>query len=201
MLKRKLKKLFIVFIVAIFLLTIAGGLFIGYNILYKNNKYSGRILIASDHGGYALKEYIKRIDFSDIEAELGTKIEIVDYGTYSTESVHYPVYAKKMLNDLVRMLPNKLEDDPKNFGILVCTTGIGMCMVANKYDGVRGALVHSITEAEMTRKHNNANVLCLGQKHTDSSAVEGIVKTFIKTHFEGNKPEGKRHLLRLQMFN
>ena len=152
------------------------------------------ILIASDHGGFELKEYIKSIDFADVERQIGEQIEIVDFGTNSTERCDYPVFAKKMLDDLITILPQNIADDPTNFGILICTTGIGMSIVANKYKGIRAGLCHFVEEAELTRKHNNSNVLCIGAKFTDKNIVEKLVKTFITTKFEGG-----RHFERISM--
>lgn len=153
-----------------------------------------KILIASDHGGFEFKEYIKSINFTDVERKIGEQIEIVDFGTNSTERCDYPVFAKKMLDDLITILPQNIADNPSNFGILFCTTGIGMSIVANKYKGIRAGLCHFIEEAELTRKHNNSNVLCIGAKFTDKNIVETLVKTFITTKFEGG-----RHFERISM--
>ena len=99
-----------------------------------------------------------------------------------------------MLDDLITILPQNIADNPSNFGILICTTGIGMNIVANKYKGIRAGLCHFIEEAELTRKHNNSNVLCIGAKFTDKNIVEKLVKTFITTKFEGG-----RHFERISM--
>ena len=153
-----------------------------------------KILIASDHGGFDFKEYIKSIDFTDVERQIGGKVEIVDFGTNSTDRCDYPVFAKKMLNELTTILPKNTAENPSNFGILICTTGIGMSITANKYKGIRAGLCHFVEEAELTRKHNNSNVLCIGAKFTDKNIVEKLVKTFITTKFEGG-----RHFERISM--
>lgn len=153
-----------------------------------------KIFIASDHGGFEIKEEIKKIDFDEIEKVLNDKIEIIDCGTNSKERCDYPVFAKKMLNELKNVLDFSIEKDPNNFGILVCTTGIGMSIVANKQKGIRAGLCHCVEEVELTRKHNNSNVLCVGEKFTDKKEIEKIVKTFITTNFEGG-----RHLERIKM--
>lgn len=153
-----------------------------------------KIFIASDHGGFEIKEEIKKIDFDEIEKVLNDKIEIIDCGTNSKERCDYPVFAKKMLKELKNVLDLSIEKNPNNFGILVCTTGIGMSIVANKQKGIRAGLCHCVEEVELTRKHNNSNVLCIGAKFTDKKGIEKIVKTFITTKFEGG-----RHLERIKM--
>lgn len=153
-----------------------------------------KIFIASDHGGFDVKEQIKNIDFSNIETEIEEKIEIIDCGTNSKERCDYPVFAKIALNELKDYINDNIEENPNHFGILVCTTGIGMSIIANKQTGIRAGLCHCIEEAELTRKHNNANVLCIGAKFTDKNTIENIVKTFITTKFEGG-----RHLERIKM--
>ena len=153
-----------------------------------------KIFIASDHGGFDVKEQIRKIDFSTIENEIGDKIEIIDCGTNSKERCDYPVFAKIALNKLKDFINDNIEENPKHFGILVCTTGIGMSIIANKQQGIRAGLCHCIEEAELTRKHNNSNVLCIGAKFTDKNTIENIVKTFITTKFEGG-----RHLERIKM--
>lgn len=153
-----------------------------------------KIFIASDHGGFDVKEQIKNIDFSNIESGNFQKIEIIDCGTNSKERCDYPVFAKIALNQLKDCLHNNIEENPNHFGILVCTTGIGMSIIANKQQGIRAGLCHSIEEAELTRKHNNSNVLCIGANFTKQTDIENIVKTFITTKFEGG-----RHLDRIKM--
>ena len=95
---------------------------------------------------------------------------------------------------ILLLINDNIEENPKHFGILVCTTGIGMSIIANKQQGIRAGLCHCIEEAELTRKHNNSNVLCIGAKFTDKNTIENIVKTFITTKFEGG-----RHLKRIKM--
>ena len=151
-----------------------------------------KIFMASDHGGLETKEFIKTINFGEIN---GKKVEIIDCGTNSKDSVHYPVFGKKAVEGLLQYVPEEKGAEQENFAILVCTTGIGMSMLANKYPKIRGALCHFVEEAKMTREHNNANVLCIGQKFTNPDIIEEMVKTFLTTKFEGG-----RHAERINMF-
>ncbi len=138
-----------------------------------------KISIGSDHGGFHLKQDI-------VKYLQSRKIEVVDSGAYDAESVDYPLYAEKVCKDI----QNKVVD----FGILVCTTGIGMCISANKFHGIRAALVHHVQEAESARRHNNANVLCFGQKFTTAKEAQAIIDIFVNTPFDGG-----RHLRRVEI--
>lgn len=130
------------------------------------------IAIGCDHGGYRLKEQIK--------AYLDNKgVEYHDYGCYSEESVDYPVYAEKVSEAVV-----KGEADS---GILVCTTGLGISMAANKVKGIRAAVCTNEYCAEMTRRHNNANILCLGGAVVSEVEAQKITEIFLNTDFEGGK--------------
>tara|TARA_B100001564_G_C20073204_1_gene417208 strand:+ start:60 stop:482 length:423 start_codon:yes stop_codon:yes gene_type:complete len=132
------------------------------------------ITIASDHGGYITKEAISK--------HLNKKGHVVkDVGCFGEESCDYPDYAKEAC-DLVAS--NKVD-----FGILVCGTGIGMSMVANRNPKIRAGLCKDIDTAMLTRAHNNANVLCLGARVTDSDFIEAIVDSFLHTQFEGGRHE------------
>ena len=106
-----------------------------------------KIAVGSDHGGFALKEAVKK----HLEAK---GIEVEDFGCYSTESVDYAVYGAKVAHCVA--------DGKADYGVLVCSTGIGISMAANKVKGIRAALCSDAHAAEMTRRHNNANILCLG---------------------------------------
>lgn len=138
------------------------------------------IALACDHGGYNLKEAIAK-------HLLEQNIPFKDFGTYSTASVDYPVYAKKVCY--------ALQNNEFTFGILCCGTGIGMSMVANKQKGIRAAVLSDPFSAEMTRRHNNANVLCLGGRVIDSETAIHLVDIFIHTPFEGG-----RHQKRIDQF-
>lgn len=134
------------------------------------------IYLASDHAGFNLKEKIKDY-LSDKD------FEIKDLGTNNTDSVDYPDYAFK--------LSEKVAGDKNSLGILICGTGIGMSMAANKVKGIRAAHCTLEIEAEMTRKHNNANVLCLGERIIDYDLAVKIVDSFLESEFEEGR-HGRR---------
>ena len=140
-----------------------------------------KILIGSDHGGYALKEKIKK-------ALDKNEIKYVDYGCNSESSVDYPKVAKEVCEDIV-------SNPRRNLGILVCGTGIGMSMVANKFRGIRAALCHNDFTAQMAREHNNANVLCIGGRVVSATQGMKIVRKFIETPFSNEE----RHKRRINM--
>jgi len=137
-----------------------------------------KIVVASDHRGVNVRERIL-----DIIHGLG--FEGVDFGANGEESVDYPDYASKVAGSV-----SSAEADR---GILVCGTGIGMCIVANKFDGVRAAPIHDDITAALSRQHNDLNVLCLSADLISDQALERIVTTWLKTEFEGG-----RHARRLE---
>ncbi|MBR2454136.1 MAG: ribose 5-phosphate isomerase B [Clostridia bacterium] len=137
------------------------------------------IYIGCDHGGFELKNTI-------IERLLSLGYEVFDAGTYTNESCNYPVYAKEVCR-------NVLENEG-SLGILVCGTGIGMSIAANKIKGIRAAHCTDTFSAKMTRRHNNANVLCLGARITGSDLALDIVDDFLANEFEGG-----RHATRVEM--
>ena len=130
------------------------------------------IAIGCDHGGFALKEAVKK----HLE-EKG--IEIKDFGCYSTESVDYAVHAAKVAHCVA--------DGEAEYGILVSSTGIGISMAANKVKGIRAALCCDTHAAEMTRRHNNANILCMGGLVISEQTGLDIVDTFLSFEFEGGR--------------
>ncbi len=141
------------------------------------------IILGSDHGGFALKEYIKEfLKSKDIPHE--------DLGTFSEESVDYPDYAIKV----AQMVAN----DPSSQGILCCGTGIGMSIAANKIQGIRAALCQDLFCAQMSRKHNDANILCLGARIIDKELALKIVQTFLTTKFDGGRHSNR--LNKIQKF-
>lgn len=130
------------------------------------------ISIGADHKGVDHKKAI-------IE-HLETKgIKVIDRGPNAYDSVDYPDYAKKVCSDV--------QKNESSFGILICYTGIGMSIVANKHRGIRAALVGKAENAKLTRNHNNTNVLCLGAKDTEIKTALEIVDTFIEEEFEGGR--------------
>ena len=139
-----------------------------------------KIALGSDHGGYALK-------MSIIEHLKERGIEFTDKGCFDEKSCDYPVYAKA-----VTAAVNSGEAD---LGILVCGTGIGMSMAANKVKGIRAALCHDNFSAQATREHNNANVLCLGARVVGPGLALMIVDSFLDTPFSNDE----RHIRRISM--
>ena len=138
------------------------------------------IAIASDHAGFALKEKLK-LHFKE------NNIEFIDLGTDSEQSCHYPVFAKKLCK--------KIQDGECDKGSLVCGTGIGMSMVANKQKGIRAAACSDYFSAKFTRAHNDANVLCLGERVIGSGLACELADVFLSTPFEGGK-----HQVRIDKF-
>lgn len=138
-----------------------------------------KIAIGSDHGGFNLKGTI----IKHLEAK---GYEVKDFGTYSTDSCDYPIYAKAVGNSVASGESEK--------GILVCGSGIGVSIVANKIKGVRAALCHESHSAMLSRLHNDANVLCLGERITGESLALDIVDVWLKSEYEGG-----RHQKRIDM--
>ena len=139
------------------------------------------IAIASDHGGYWLKQKImKHLDEQSVSYK--------DFGTYSQESCDYPVYAEAAAKAFAAGECDK--------GILVCGTGIGMSIAANKIKGIRAALCGDCYSAEFTRRHNDANILTLGERVVGSGLAMKIVDTFLSTPFEGGKHAGRVEMIR-----
>jgi ribose 5-phosphate isomerase B len=138
-----------------------------------------KIAIGCDHGGINLKPIlIKYLEQKEIE--------YIDFGTYTTESTDYNDYAVKVCDSVV-----KGECD---LGILICGTGIGMSIAANKIKGIRAAAVSEVFSATMTRKHNDANVLCFGARVIGIETAKMLVDAFIETEYEG-----QRHQRRVDM--
>lgn len=133
-----------------------------------------KIAIGSDHAGRTLK-----LELINYLTSLGHIV--YDDGTYTNDSVDYPDFAKKVCTRLV----NKEVE----YGVLVCYTGIGMSIAANKYKNIRAALVGSVEDAGLTRGHNNSNILCLSQKNTPVELAKEIAHTFLNTAFEGGRHE------------
>lgn len=140
-----------------------------------------KIAIACDHGGYELKEMVAGF-------LMGTGHQVIDLGTDSAESVDYPEYGRKCGLAVV--------EGEADHGIVVCGTGIGISIAANKVKGVRCGLCTSVEMAELTRKHNDANVLALGGRILAAEEALNIVNAFLNTEFEGG-----RHQRRVDMLN
>ena len=138
------------------------------------------IALGCDHGGYELKKEIKQ--YLD-----ENKLAYIDFGTDSTEAVDYPVYARKVVH---AVLSGECEK-----GILICGTGIGISIAANRYKGIRAALCTDCFMAEATRQHNDANILALGGRVVGPGLAVKIVDTFLNTPFS----EGERHKNRIRL--
>ena len=140
-----------------------------------------KIAIASDHGGLELKEEIKKL--------LSSKdTSFIDLGTHSSDSCDYPYFAKAVVNEI---LSGNAER-----GILICGTGQGMAICANRYKGIRAAVCTDTFTAHATREHNDSNILCLGQRVTGKSLATDIVLTWLNAKFEG-----ERHKKRLDLID
>ena len=140
-----------------------------------------KIAIASDHGGLNLKKHIYNY-------LIEKNIEVVDFGTNDFQSCDYPIYAKKVCEEI---LNNNFDR-----GILICSTGIGMSMCANRYKGIRAACVSDTYSAKMTRAHNNSNVLCFGEKVVGIGLAGDIVDIWLNTGFDCD-----RHQRRIDMLD
>ncbi len=131
-----------------------------------------KIYISSDHAGYNLKENIKR--------KFKKKYIFLDLGTNNSKvSVNYPDFAHRLCK--------KVSNDPKNIGILVCGSGMGMSMAANKHKKIRAAVCYSIKNTKLSRLHNNANIITLGSRLTKKDTAFKCIEAFINTKFEGGR--------------
>ena len=134
--------------------------------------FNKKICISSDHAGYKIKEYIKTLLYKK-------KISLIDLGPHNDKSVDYPDYAKKVAK--------RIKGKKSDFGILVCGSGTGMAISANKIRGVRAAVCYNKTSTYLCRSHNNANILCIGARLTKKNSIGKIVSMFLKTKFEGGR--------------
>jgi ribose-5-phosphate isomerase (EC 5.3.1.6) len=137
-----------------------------------------KVVLAGDHRGYQLKESLKKF----LEE---MKIEFLDVGAFSADSVDYP--------DFAILAAEKVSRGDYDRGILICGSGIGMCIVANKFPGVRAALCHDVFTAEMSRKHNDSNMLGMGADVINEELARKILHVWLETKFEGG-----RHFRRIQ---
>ena len=137
-----------------------------------------KICIASDHAGFKLKETIK-------DHLINKHVSIFDLGPFISKSVDYPDYAKK--------LAKRIKAKKSDIGILVCGSGTGMAISANKIKGIRAAVCYNSMSTRLSRQHNNANIIALGSRLTKKSLSLKLVEIFLKTKFEGG-----RHLRRVK---
>ena len=131
-----------------------------------------KICISSDHAGFEIKEFIK-------EFIIDSNISITDLGPFINQSVDYPDFAKKV--------SRRVSKKKSEIGILVCGSGTGMAISANKSKGIRAAVWYNIKSTQLSRQHNNANILCLGSRLTKKNDIKKIVSIFLKTKFEGGR--------------
>ena len=152
-----------------------------------NKKFNGlflkidKVFLASDHAGFELKNELK-------EAIKGLGYEVVDLGTNDKNSVDYPDYA--------HLLASKLE--PNCYGVLVCGTGIGISIAANRHENVRCALCHDEFTARLAREHNNANVIAFGARVIGAGVAISAVEAFLKTEFAGGRHERRVKKIELE---
>ena len=139
---------------------------------------SKKVVLASDHAGFKLKEEIKKF-------LIKKRKKVLDLGTKSTNSVDYPDYA--------HLLSKKMKKDQNQFGILICGSGSGMSMTANKHKNIRAALCYDTKSTRLSRLHNNANVMTIGARLIKKSVALKCVNTFLRTDFNGG-----RHLRRIK---
>ncbi len=138
-----------------------------------------KIFVASDHAAFQEKQLLVKA--------LGESFEVVDLGTHGPESTHYPEWVKLLVENVRR---------DHTFGILLCGSGIGVSMAANRYKDIRAALCRDEDDARMSRLHNNSNVLCLSGRKTPPELLERISRVYLSTEFEGG-----RHQQRVEQFN
>ena len=144
----------------------------------KLNKIFKTVCIASDHAGYNLKEVIKN-------HLIDKNVSVFDLGPYNEQSVDYPDFAKK--------LANRIKLKKSDMGILVCGSGTGMAISANKIKTIRAAVCYNLRSTTLSRQHNNANIIALGSRLTKKNLSLKLVEVFFKTKFEGG-----RHLRRVK---
>ena len=146
--------------------------------LSDKKKKIKKVLLASDHAGFKLKDKIKRFLIKKGNT-------VLDLGTKNTNSVDYPDYA--------HLLSKKMKNNKSQFGILICGTGIGMDMAANKHKNIRAALCYNTKSTKLSRQHNNANVMTIGARLIKEKTALMCVSTFLKTEFVGG-----RHIKRIK---
>ena len=144
-----------------------------------------RVVIGSDHAGFFLKKHFMKHQ----PLLTNNKDTIIDdIGCHSEDSEHYP--------DIAKIVTEKIANEDADYGILICGTGIGMSIAANRVSGIRAALCHSPFTADMSRQHNNANILCLGARVLQPDEAINIAQVFFKSEFLGG-----RHDVRLKIIN
>lgn len=138
-----------------------------------------KLFVGADHAGFDLKEYLKK--------QFSSRVEMIDLGTHSTDSADYP--------DFARMVAEAVLSNENSLGLLICGTGIGMSIAANKIKGIRAACVSEEKSARLAREHNNAQILCLGARIVSEEKAALCLESFLNADFESEHP---RHLRRIQ---
>ena len=138
-----------------------------------------KLFIASDHAAFSCKEELKK--------SFHNSWEFLDLGTQDSERTDYPIYAKRLVQSVLKT---------GGQGVLLCGSGIGVCMVANRYQGIRAALVSCVDTARLAREHNDANVLCMGGRSHKVNEIKLMIETWVKASFEGG-----RYQKRLDLFS
>lgn len=141
---------------------------------------TNKIAIGSDHGGYDLKESIKKY-FDD------NKLEYTDFGVLTSDPIDYPIIAKKVANAVASGDYDK--------GLILCGSGLGVAITANKIKGIRAVTCHDIYSAKMSRAHNDANILTMGGRCIDNDLANEIVDTWLNTPFEGGRHEKRVNMI------
>ncbi len=139
-----------------------------------------RIAVGSDHAGFHLKTALR-----DWLVDQGHEVE--DVGTFSAERADYPIYGAAAAA--------KVANGDADFGVVVCGSGQGICMAANKVAGIRGAVIRDEQDAQMSRLHNDANVACFGERVTDNKTAINALRVFLATSFEGGRHQARVDLL------
>ena len=139
-----------------------------------------RIAVGSDHAGFHLKTALR-----DWLVDQGHEVE--DVGTFSAERADYPIYGAAAAA--------KVANGDADFGVVVCGSGQGICMAANKVAGIRGAVIRDEQDAQMSRIHNDANVACFGERVTDNETAINALRVFLATSFEGGRHQARVDLL------
>lgn len=151
---------------------------LGFNELGKVNNM--RIALGSDHAGFHLKNSLR-------DWLLAQGHEVEDVGTFSAERADYPVFGSAAAN--------KVSKGEADYAVVVCGSGQGICMAANKVPGIRAGVIRDEQDAQMTRAHNNANVACFGERVTDTQTAINALRVFLNTDFEGGRHEDRVNLL------
>lgn len=141
-----------------------------------------KLFLACDHAAYEAKEFLK----TALELEYKNELELVDLGTHSSESVHYPEFGQKIAQEV-------LASDA--LGIALCGSGIGISIAVNRFKGIRGALCCDVEDARLARQHNNSNILCLGARKRSHQELLEMARVWLSTSFEGGRHQTRVELL------